>query len=247
MNRDDEWGDDDWDDDGVGDGGTYESQASHDDRYSSGSHEMNRPQQSTGMSTGLKIVIGLLITGGVVFLCCIGIGIYFMKSFVDGMEMSENPADVRAATQSIVDIDIPEEEFPPIASMKMNLFVMVMKMAVYGDEDGGKMLMLAEGIADGALGKDFEDGMEQGMRNSMNEQGQNTDMNITKTDKRDFTIRGEECTFVFNEGTLTETGDEVIQVLGSFPGNEGRAFVLFNIRKDAYDEESVVKIIESIK
>ena len=75
----------------------------------------------------------------------------------------------------------------------------------------------------------------------------NRKLNIQSTGTREITIRGEKVEFVFAEGTDKNTDTVVQQVTGVFPGREGMGYLMLRIDDESYDEQAVVRMIESIK
>ena len=72
-------------------------------------------------------------------------------------------------------------------------------------------------------------------------------VNQDEIETRTFTIRGKEIEFQFAKAEDPETGTAYRQVSGVFPGKGGTAFLMLQIEEEGYDEDVIVKIIESIK
>jgi len=81
----------------------------------------------------------------------------------------------------------------------------------------------------------------------MKQQNQNQrELTITKTEEKEFTINGQKVKFDFSEGT-DKSDKKFHQVQGVFAGNKGPAFFFLQIASESYNEAEIVKMIESIK
>ena len=200
--------------------------------------------QKKPMSTGLKVALILLAAGGVLMLVCCG-GMAFVVNKVKN-NISEDPAVVRARTKDVTDIEIPDD-FQPVMSMDL----IIMKMFVYETkkQDGQTkkhdgMLMIAE------LHQNFakDQNAEAQMKDAMNKQGKGQpDLDIIKSETREFEIKGKPASFKFSEAQDPKTKKEFRQVTGSFPGKAGTAMLVLQVPANEYDEEEIVEMIESIK
>jgi hypothetical protein len=238
MSSDDQWSEDDNQEESrdkrdFGD----EQQDWTDDRF-----DAQRKEPKPGMSTGMKVLIILLCVGGLGFLLCCG-GIFYFASKVD-MEFNDDPTVIRKVTAEIVDIEIPDL-FEPKASVSMNVFVVEMKMVVYGAKDEKGILMITEMDTPTAEGNEQQQAQ---MRKSMQQQNFG-EKNLTtkRSESREFEVRGETVKFQFAEAEDEASGTAYRQVTGAFPGKEGNTFLMLQIEEEQYDEEAVVKMLESIK
>ena len=191
-----------------------------------------------GMSATAKV---LLILGGLFgvgcVLCCGG----FM--YMGARAVSMDPDGVQKVTAEIADMEIPDN-FTPQQSMNFGMFGSGMKTVIYVDKDHpGSMLMLMQmsiGMGNDAKQQaDFEKGFQQGG-------AQNANVKKESIELRDFEIRGKTAQFQFIKGT-TDDGKSVRQVNGAFSGKGGAAMLMLLVPEENYDEEAVVKMIESIK
>jgi len=191
-----------------------------------------------GMSTTAKV---LLILGGLFglgcVLCCGGV------MYMGARGVSMEPEGVKKVTAEIADIEIPEN-FTPQQSMNIGMFGSGMKTVIYVDKDHpGSMLMLMQmSVPMGNNPKqqaDFEKGFQQGG-------AQNAHVKKESIELRDFEIRGKSAQFQYIKGT-TDDGKSVRQVNGAFSGKGGAAMLMLLVPDEDYDEEAVVKLIESIK
>jgi len=232
MSTDDDWNDDSYEDE-------YDEQ---DNYYSRRESDPGPRKKKQGMSTGIKVLIVLLCVGGGFFvLCCGGIVLLGMR-FGEGIE--ETPEGAVKITNQIAEIEIPEELFLPQMGMDFDMFFFQMKMSVYSSATAEGMLMLMEMNVSGSTPEEQEPEMRKAMRR---QNFGEMELDVKKSESRTFTIRGREVGFQFIEGENPDTGVGFRQVSGVFPGKGGTAFLLIQVEEDGYDEEAIVKIIESIK
>lgn len=200
----------------------------------------SQPQQ--GMSKGVKVLLILLGVGGVCMLLCCGGLFYAAKKMDFKMKVTEKKTEIIEIQKEIAEITIPDT-FTPHAGMSMSVVGVNMRMAIYEQNTKeGAIVLMSLGIPD--------DGMvdlEKEFQKSMKQQNQNQrELNITKEEKREFTIKGKKVSFNFAEGT-DEDGTAFNQVTGVFPGNNGPAFLMVQVASDDYNEDEIIKMIESIK
>jgi hypothetical protein len=60
-------------------------------------------------------------------------------------------------------------------------------------------------------------------------------------------VKGSDVNFDFSKGVDSISGKKMHQVTGSFPGKSGKATLVYQSDEDAYKEEDVIKMIESIQ
>lgn len=193
-----------------------------------------------GMSTGVKVLLILMGFGGLCLILCCG-GIYWAIQKAE-FKMTEKKEDIIGIQKEITEISIPES-FKPQAGVSMNMLGTSVRMAIYEakSRQGALVLMSLAIPNDGMVD------MEQEFRKSMKQQNQNQrELTITKTEEREFTINGQKVNFDFSEGT-DKNNTKFHQVQGVFAGNKGPAFFFLQIAADKYDDAEVMKMIESIK
>ena len=202
----------------------------------------NQRVPEPGMSTATKILIGLGIGGGVFTLLCCG-GLYFlgqkaMEIIADAM--TDDPVRIYAITREIAEIEIPDQ-FEPLAGANL----IFMKMAIYKGAHENSSLMLAELSQD--FGGDQEE-LRQEINDAASQKGQqHQQLKHRKAKSREFTVKGKTVKFEFAQG---EGDDSVVyhQVSGDFPGKGGRpAFLRLQVPAEDYDEQAILKMIESIR
>lgn len=186
----------------------------------------------------LLIILAVLVIGGV--LCCGGLGLFFY--FNQPIKTTNVPAEVEEKTAAIADIDIPEG-FRPVMAMDMNMFFMTMQMAFY-DGQGSGMLMIAQVQA--PAGTD-EAQMQQQLRTSMQQQNMGEQLTVKNSETKTLQVNGEDVDFMFSTATNNKDNSEWRQVSGAFPGKSGTAFLILQQPSEAFDEETVTGMLESIR
>ncbi|MEZ6146732.1 MAG: hypothetical protein R3B91_15210 [Planctomycetaceae bacterium] len=195
-------------------------------------------QPKPGMSTGVKVLIGFMIVGGVaVLVCCGGIAFFGYKF---AQMTTEDPEEIRTIQEGIADIDVPDT-LTPKAGVNAQVMGVGMQMAVY--EDGDSVLMLMQ--MNGPPGMDAAQ-MRQQFQQQLDQQGQNRNIEVESSEQRDVTIAGEETTIEIVKGKDGQ-GKEMRQVNGVFQGKGGAAFIVYICPEENWDEERAIGIFESIQ
>ena len=194
-----------------------------------------------GMSTGMKALVVLLcIFGGGGLLCCGGIGFLMYQFFP---KISERAEEVFAVQKEIAEIDLPEG-IKPRQSMRMDNFMMSMKIAGFESDDSKTTLTLAEFSV--KIGGQADQEIQ--MRQMLREQGaEKAPIVGEKSTSRKLKVKGGEHEFNFATGDEPHTGRKVRRVSGVFPGRKGLAFLMYQTEEDSYKEADVIKMIESIR
>ncbi|OYW24519.1 MAG: hypothetical protein B7Z55_01940 [Planctomycetales bacterium 12-60-4] len=186
----------------------------------------------------------VLIFGAVGFVCvllCCGVGGFMMYRMAP--KVVNQPADVAAMAQEISDIDIPET-FVGKAGINMNLGFMSMKMCMFEHTEGQGVLQLMEMQVKIGDPKDGEAQLRQQMRQQGNAEIRG--LNIEKSETREYEIRGEKASFTFAEGKDIDNGTPYREVKGSFRGKTGVAVLQLQLQEEAWDEEEIEQLVESI-
>lgn len=82
---------------------------------------------------------------------------------------------------------------------------------------------------------------------TLGQDAMDTDIQVQERQTKDLTVRGQKAEFEFIKGTTGGDGKMVRQVLGSFAFSKGVAMLMLIVPDKGYDEEAVVKMIESIR
>ncbi len=194
-------------------------------------------KSSSGCGKVLLIVGGLGLT--VMLLCC-GIGGWFAWTLQP--KFINNPVEVTDMGKQILDVKIPEG-FQPDTAVNMDNFVMTMRMANFKHTEGKGMLLLGDirmKIGDPNQKVDFQQNRQMNGKKTLN-------MRTIKTETREFDVRGKKVPFRFSEAVDQDSNKEFRVVEGNLDIPGGGVFIELAIEADAYDEDAVIEMIESIR
>src|SRR5690606_34098422 len=127
---------------------------------------------------------------------------------------------IQEIRDEIARIELPDG-WEPQAGIDGGMFGFEMKMAMYQRGKGMFALMQFN-----MAGQEANQQMQESFRQSLQQQGESTEINIESSEERTLTVAGEEQTFDFIKGT-TKEGDAVRQVTGTFSGRGGPAMLLY--------------------
>lgn len=195
------------------------------------------PPRKSNTAKILLIILAVVVIGAV--LCCGGIGLFMYAN--PPIKTTQNAAEITEKTNAIADIEI-LPGFRPVMAIDMNMYVMTMQMAAY-DGQGSGMLMIAQVQA--PQGADQAQ-MQQQMRQSMQQQNIGEQLTVKNSETKTIQIDGQDVDFLFSTAVNAQDDSEWRQVTGAFPGKNGMAFMILQQPADAYDEEAVVNMLESI-
>lgn len=201
----------------------------------------SQPQEPSSGGGCLKVA---LIVGGVGFLgmlvCCGGLA-WFGWGFIP--TLATTPADVAAVGQQVMQIDIPTE-YVGKAGFTIDNSWIAMRFATFLHKDGkGTLLIGAMQVKVGDLKDKQADFKAQSQQQSKDEKK----LTIKKTEEREFTIRGKPATFKFSEAEEEGTNKKFRLVTGELEAPGGITVLQLTLEEEAYDEDAVVKMIESIR
>ena len=203
--------------------------------------QQSQPREQKSGGGCFKIA---LIVGGIGFLgmlvCCGGL-VWFGRGLMPKLVTS--PADVAAVGQEVMKIEIPPE-FVGQAGMSMDNWVMTMKFATYEHKEQKGTLLIGSMQVKIGNPKDQQAAFKnQTKQQSDGEQG----LKITTTVDREFTIRGKPVPFKFSEAEQEGTGKKFRLVSSEIATPGGLLIFQLKLEEEVYDEEAVVKMIESIQ
>ena len=177
-------------------------------------------------------------------LCAVGVAVLvFMRvgqQFREGMKT--DPQGASEAAHAIADYELPEGYEEKIA-MDFFAYTMVMmgpKSAVTPSSSARPMIMLAQFQV--ATNRQQ---MEEQMRRSFEQQSGRRGLKMEVVDVKKMTIRGDEVDVTTLEGT-DDNGFVMRQVLATFPGKEGTAFLMIMGPAQTWDKQEIDQFIESI-
>jgi hypothetical protein len=211
-------------------------------RRPSSDHWEGEAPPKAGMSGGMK---AFLILAGILGLCCVlccGVVGFFAYSFFP--KVSQVPADVDAARNEIAKIELPAG-FAPATMFKIDSFMMSMTAVEYRNAAIHGQITLVEM----QLKVSPPAQRDQTMRQQLDRQGFGTPMilNNAKSETKKIKIKGQDCEFVFKQGSQGTPKRDVRQITGVFEGNHGPVSIMIEMDASAYKEDAIIKMLEGIK
>ena len=202
----------------------------------SDSRSAEKKKSGCGMRAFLII---LAAVGGLTMLCCCGIGIslYSMKP-----EIEENPVAVKQNLARMLKIDLPEG-FEARRSFKMKMYSFILMEGLFIENSESGVIILMEFSGSLAENKELQDSFREGL----GESSSSGELNIEEQKTEEVTLDGEVIKFKFIKGTDKESKQEVRQVHGILPGKKGPILFIMSLSEEAWDEEQVLKMLESIE
>ena len=206
--------------------------------------EPRRQSQSREPSSGGGCLKFALIVAGVGFfgmlVCCGGL-VWFGWGFIP--KIATTPTDVAAVGQEIMKLEIPAE-FVGQTGMSIDNWMLTMKFATYQHKEQKGMLLIGSMRVKFGDPKDHQATFkDRRAEQSDGEKG----LKITTTADREFMVRGKPTTFTFSEAEQEGTGKTFRLVSSEFESQGGLLIFQLTLEEEAYDEEAVVKMIESIQ
>ena len=215
---------------------TPEGNQSSSSNAGAGAHSAGGRKSGCGMKFFLILLAAI---GGLTILCCCGIGI---SLYSITPELEENPALVKQNLAKMLEIDLPEG-YEAKKSFRMNLFSLISMEGVYIENPDSGLILLMEFSGSLAENKELQDSFKKELDGSSS----SDELNIEEKKTREITIDGKAIPFVFIKGTEKETNRAVRQVQAILPGEKGPILFVMNVGEDAWDEEQVLKMLESIR
>ena len=195
------------------------------------------------MSRTTKIVIG--IVGGLLILCCLGVGLAALllpraaQSFAEN-NFTDDPERAAEVGQSIVEYELPsgmqEEGAMGFAGMKM-VFIRAGQR-----DDAMVMLMQFPSVMQGN-----EEEMRRQMEQSLSQQSGQQQFNMEVVSEDEVVINDQTTVLTTLEGT-DENGTAIRQVTGVFESKAGGSAMLMAISPTAaWEEANIDEFIESLR
>ncbi|MCA9268703.1 MAG: hypothetical protein KDA41_09545, partial [Planctomycetales bacterium] len=178
----------------------------------------------------LWIVLGILGGGVLMSLACALGGFFIFRN-----SFSANREDVVGLAHTIADWDIPEYWRP---AMSMSMFGV--RMAMFNGDQGRGAFVLVDAMEEVRKEREaFEDEMRVKINQKMNRQMQSERETEVKSYTDEFQINGaaEEMDVKITKGALT--GEQYIEVSGSFQGKQRLAFVFIKAPENEFGEEQI--------
>lgn len=202
-------------------------------------------QPKKGMSTFAKFLLVFGIVGGMGMLVCCGACGFLGYSFAP--RVATTPQEVAQMGDKICEITLPET-YEGRQSMEIDNFMMLMRLALFERTDGKGRLMLMEVLPRMGNEADFKEGFQKGFAESFDkQQEQFHNLVNTSSEKKSFTLGGQEVEFVFEKGEDAGSKTTLHQVRGSFTGKEGMVTFTLELEDSVWDQSEVEAIIQSIR
>lgn len=204
-------------------------------------------KKKKGWSTTTKVIVVLAVVfGGVAVVCCGGLA-YFGMSF----QPKTNPQEVTAISKEIVDLEIPAD-FQPLIALDAQMFGYGMQLALHESPKDGSTLMVLAILAGGEqIDGNGEAEMNRTIQQQLQQQHQQLAQQTLRVEGSDpprtIEVRGQQVEFSFEDCEDVSTKAKFRRVTGAFNGKNGFAGVMLVIHEDSYNEDAVIKTIESIK
>jgi hypothetical protein len=206
------------------------------------------PRSSRRLWLGLGIGCGLAL-----LLCCGGFtALTFLTGTMFANAFSQDPQVVRERTAEICTIDLPPE-FQPSSSFDLVIPVKNQRfltwVAYTGPSHAGSPNLIVLGQFYQQLAEATRDQLMEQIHQSIRQQQEHEHVRIddSKTFTREFTIRGEKAEFLFQEGEGDQSKARFRIVVGQFKGSGGTALLYLQVNPEQFDDDALVKIIESIR
>jgi hypothetical protein len=186
-------------------------------------------------------------------LCCGGF-VFFGYTMAKKAEIKAAPEEVRTVASQIATIDIPAE-YEPKAAINMNVEMMgvTMAMAVFADadDDAGVVLMQVkmpeQEQSQMQLDQQFAGIKDMYQQQSLGKYYFPEPLTGSESETRELTVQGEPVEFQFTKGHGSMSDQEMRQVEGTYSANGGRVRIIVQMPEEDYNEEEIVKMIESIQ
>lgn len=223
--------------------------------YDDFSDDTSRGQAAKpGMSTGVKVLIGVLVGGGLIMLLCCGGVFFFGWSVAKQAELKTDPPEVQKIAEGIAKVELPAD-YAPQAGLNMEVLGVGIAIATYADGESGIVLMSAKfpqqagapEQRDLQINQQFQQGQDMYIAQSQGKYFTPESLKNTESEARELTVKGQPTEFQFTKGTGTVSGTELRQVEGTFADGDRSVRIIVQVPEDKYNEEEIVKMIESIQ
>lgn len=200
------------------------------------------PPPKAGMSSGMKVFLILVAVLGCCCLVCCGVGAFFIYSVVP--KVSQNPAEINAAREEMVQITLPAG-FEPGNMFKMDNMMFSMTAVEYRNAAIQGEITLAQFRVKVGNAKQQDEQMHQ----QLERQGFGNPKHLTntKSETKTVEVKGKDCNFTFRQGTDPGTHKKMREISGAFQGKQAPVFIMIQMDESAYKEDAIVKMLEAIK
>lgn len=217
----------------------------------------NQGSQPQGMGTGAKVLIGLLIFGGICALACCGIGGFMYYQIQKGMQITMAPAEVSERTQEIVTIKVPEK-FQPQMAMKFDMLGKKFSMATYQAAAGDGNLVVVEVPTPFEQAKASGDEQIKQIQEMQKNQaggpaagGAKKDIEISEedTEHKEREIRGQKVQVTYSKGTEAASKKEYRMMNVVLPSKAPDSSVTISVQlpESEWKDEEIEAMLDSIQ
>ena len=209
-----------------------------------------------GMGTGVKVLVGLLIAGALSLLVCCG-GVWLYISSVAGNAV-DDPAAVRARTDEILVVDIPET-FEPDGAFRMSappvmnwFFDFTMDIAGYGTTGGGQLIVVKFAGPPGMTEGSSPEEVRVQVQSQMQSQNSGVRVNVESSETRTYNTadgRGVEWQFAEGAGIAQDGTNQGAyrQVRGALIDGDDVYVLQLAVPEEEFDEAAVIAMLKSIR
>jgi hypothetical protein len=201
----------------------------------------DEPASKKGMSTTAKVVLVMLGVGGVALLLCCG-GLFgagiWLKRTVEQAQVT-NPVQVRELAGQIASIEIPEG-YAPLQGLQLPMVGMRMVTFTRTDQVGANIFLMENNMGMNPSDPAQRDQMLDQFQMQQGAQG----ANLTNVEVREIEVAGQKVPFQF--GNRTSVGVALREVVGFVPLKKGVVLVVITDTVNSFDEEAIIKILQSI-
>ena len=206
---------------------------------------MNNTTSTEARKTNYKWIWIGLGAAALFCLCAVGVAVFLFarmgQQFREGMKT--DPQGASEAAHAIADYELPAGYQERVA-MDFFAYTMVMigpESTTYPDSTAGPMIMLAQFNM-----PTNQQQMQEQMRRSLEQQSGQPGLQMKIVEVRKATIRGEEVDVTILEGT-DDKGFVLRELITSFPGKDGTAFLMIIGPTQFWDEDEIDQFVESIQ
>ncbi|MFH1266140.1 MAG: hypothetical protein ABIK89_10460 [Planctomycetota bacterium] len=208
-----------------------------------------QPPQKKGLGCGCKLLILFGVLSVLLVVACCGGGIWMGMHFSNSV--SEDPDVAVAVTEKMVRMDIPAE-LEPVGSLNVTWPLTggtIIVGAAYADESTQSLLVLASFGSIFAEEMQQQEMLDQLDQDVLQAKGLVPVVNVQdwETHEKEIEVRGQPVTFSFSVGQDVDSEAQRIEVNGTFEGEDGPVKFWFRADAEKFDEDTIVKTIESIR
>jgi hypothetical protein len=208
------------------------------------------PEARASSFTMVLGVTGIVLGLGVLF--CGGVAAYVASTGPSGKDAETHPAppapdleNIRTTARKIADVDLPPG-FEPLRNGSSPMMMVV----TFGRPDVPATELTIGRIEQSSIPTDSSPETQANRMLQMLEMGGGTTTILRGTNStttRELTVLGQPASFKTMRGAVGPNEVRVTKVIGSFRTKAARIVLSYTIPEEEYDEDAVVRMIESIR